>query len=146
MFRNFLKAFFFTLCLLFADKAMAVTQMMTAHIAFATPASATQDADFNIKAGEAGAYNINEGRIIMAGATDQTINISVDSYNPDGGVAPRNATCSYDGDNAGPCEIKDGAAPGTGKAFTLNVQSVAGDVADEDRAAASAFTVSVVYQ
>lgn len=115
MLGNCSKILFLIVCL-FPFQAHALTQTMTARIAFATPVSVTQNSD---------------GNITVAGAEDQTVDISVDDH---GSSALHGATCSYDGGDAGPCSIADAAAPGRGKNLQL-----AG-------ATASTLTVSVVYQ
>lgn len=96
------KISFLMACLLLANQALAVTQSVTARIAFAAPLSVTQDGD--------------SCNLTVAGDKNQSINIFVD----DGGsIAPGGATCAYDGADAGSCMIADAAAPGSGKNLQL---------------------------
>lgn len=137
MFNNYFKVLFLVALLIPANQAMAVTQSMTAHIAFATPLSLTQTSDMSI---DTAGRITGEGRITVAGTKDQIINISVDSYAADGSIALQNPTCSYDGGDTGSCAITNAAAPGAGKTLLLGMQGIASDTP------IAATTVSVVYQ
>jgi len=148
MFKNGFKIIALVACLFYAGSALAVTQTVAAHIAFAAPLSITQESDINfgsVKVDEAGVYSARDkARIMLAGAADQIINIAVKGFAADKGVNLQNATCAYDGADMGPCAI-NGAAPGKGKALLLDVQAVA-DRRREDAMANPALDVVVVYQ
>lgn len=140
MFKNYFKALFLVALLIPANQALAVTQSITARIAFATPLSITQISDISFDTSTGAA---SQGRLVMAGAKDQTINISVEN---DGAPLSRKATCSYDGGVTGPCKINDAAAPGAGRTLLLDMKAVMQDLQTTDATAKSALTVSVVYQ
>ena len=150
MFKNNLKVLFLVACLFHTGTAMAVTQSITAHIAFATPLSITQSSDIifdAVKADMASTYAAkNQVRITIAGTADQVIDIAVNGVAADGGVKLQNTTCSYNGGDTGSCAINNAAAPGTGKSLLINTEAVADSVQTAGTIAAPAFTVSVVYQ
>jgi len=142
MLKNFLKILSLVICMGSAGQALAVTQTVAAHIAFATPLSVSQTSDISftdIKVGATGS-----GHITVVGSKNQVVDISVDEHTISGGSS-FSPTCSYNGGDAGSCNIANAAAPGRGKDLQLNLKALAaGAVADST--INSAFTVAVVYQ
>src|ERR1035437_3647950 len=112
MFRRFFKKYFLTAVgianLFLTSQAMAVTQSMTAYIAFDAPLSLTKTSDINfgtIKIATADTYTITTsgavtpagpgahlrgattaGSITVVGSPTQEISISTDEYTANGGV------------------------------------------------------------
>lgn len=156
------------MCLLFTVEAEAVTQSMTANIAFDTPLSLSKLSDINfgtVAVTTADTYTITTsgvvtaagsgsrlygaptaGNITVAGSATQQIDISTGSYTSDGGVTLQNATCSYDGSVAGPCTISNAVGPGSGKTLLLGVQAVVDGTQLAGNVAAPSFTVTIAYQ
>ncbi|MES2906891.1 MAG: DUF4402 domain-containing protein [Pseudomonadota bacterium] len=152
---------------LFTSAAFAVTQSVTANIAFDTALTLTKNADINfgrVKAATADTYTINTagtvtaagsgqylggttaaGNITIAGSTTQTINVSVGNYTANGGVTPQSATCAYNGGGAAACSLTGVAAPGAGKTLLLGVQAVVDGSQAAGTTAAPTFDVTVVY-
>src|SRR5690349_19083697 len=148
--------------------AWAVTQTMTANIAFDSALSLTKNTDINfgtVKAGVADTYTISTGGAVSAagsgaalygtptagsititGSATQLINISAGSYTADNGVTPQNATCSYTAGLPGTCTINGAAAPGAGKALLIGAQAVVDGSQAAGTSAAPTFVVTVVYQ
>jgi len=166
MWRAGLKVFFIGIMgLLSAMPGLAATQTVTAHIAFASPGSATKSSDVNfgaIKADAVGAHTITPdgvvtsggqsipvgetptaSNIMIMGGTDQAINISVAQYTG-GGVSPQNATCTYGDHPGGPCEIIDASPPGKGTPLRLGVQAILNG-AQFVGAPSPSFTVTITY-
>lgn len=147
--------------------AMAVTQSVTANIAFDTPLSITKNADINfgtVKAGVNDTYTITTagvvtaagagqtisgtpaaGNLTIAGSTTQVIDISTGSYTANNGVTPSNATCAYNGGSAGACSLTSQAAPGAGKTLLLGVDATVAGSPAAGATAAPTFVVTVVY-
>jgi hypothetical protein len=145
----------------------AVSQSVTANIAFDTALTLTKNADINfgkVKAGVADTYTIDTagtvtaagsgqylsgttaaGNISISGSTTQTINISVGNYAANGGVTPQSATCRYNGDTASACSRTGAAAPAGGKTLLLGVQAVVDGTQVAGATAAPTFDVTVVY-
>lgn len=153
---------------LYAEKAVSVTQSVTAHINFDTPVSLTKNSDINfgtLSSGTADTYTITStgavtaagpgahvsgsttaGDITIVGSATQTIDISAGNYTSDNGVTLQNATCSYDGGAAGPCAITGAQAPsGSGKSLLIGVQAVTDGTQTAGTSAAPGFTISVTY-
>jgi hypothetical protein len=148
--------------------AHAVTQSVTANIAFDTPLSITKNSDINfgtVKAGVADTYTLSTagavtaagsgqwlfgtkaaGNLTIAGSSSQLVNVSVGGYTANGGVTPQNATCAYNGGASGSCSITGAAAPGAGKTLLLGVQAVVDGTQAAGATAAPSFTVTVIYQ
>jgi hypothetical protein len=152
---------------LISSNALAVTQSVTANIAFDTPLGISKVADINfgtVKAGVADAYTITTaasishtgsgatvygtpaaGNLSITGSTTQTIVISVGSYSASGGVTPSAATCNYNGGGAGTCALSGQAAPGAGKTLLLGVTATVDGTQAAGATAAPTFVVTVVY-
>ena len=151
----------------FAAPAYAVTQSVTANIAFDNAITLTKNNDINfglVKALTADTYTITTagvvsaagsgaaiggtpqaGSITIAGSSSQTVNISVSGYTANNGVTPQNATCAYNGGAAGSCTISGAAAPGAGKTLLVGVQAVVSGAQAAGTTAAPTFNVNVVY-
>lgn len=163
------KMFFLGMCALSTHPVMAATQTVTAHIAFAMPASVTKNTDIDfgaVRADAPTAYTITPGGVVSApgarkiaggapvagsilimGTKDQRINISVTQYADGGGVSPQNATCAYGDRLGGHCEITDvSSPPGKGTALLLGVQAVMNGAPSAAAKPAPSFTVTVAYQ
>ncbi|MBI3441666.1 MAG: DUF4402 domain-containing protein [Proteobacteria bacterium] len=157
-----------TAALLFSSTgAMAITQSVTANIAFDSPLTMTKVSDISfgtVKAGVADTYTISTagavtnsgsgqwlsgtktaGNVTLAGSTTQTVNISVALGSANGGVSLANATCAYNGGGSGSCTINGAAAPGTGKTLLLGVDAVVDGTQVAGNTAAPTMTVTVVY-
>jgi len=154
--------------LLFSADAIAATQSVTVNIAFDTPLTLTKVSDIKfgtVSAGVASTYTITTagvvtatgsgqwlygtkaaGNITIAGATSDTVNISVGGYTAQNGVTPANATCSYNGGAAGSCTITGAAAPGAaGKTLLVGVDAQVSGTQIAGSTATPSFTVTVVY-
>lgn len=156
------------LAMIATPDAWAVTQSVTANIAFDSALSLTKNADINfgtVKAGIADTYTITTGgsvsaagsgaalygtptagNITITGSTSQPINISAGSYTANNGVTPQSATCSYNAGLPGSCTINGGAAPGAGKTLLIGAQAVVDGTQAAGTSAAPTFVVTVVYQ
>ena len=150
-----------------SQDVQAVTQSVTANIAFDNAITLTKNADINfgvVKASTADTYTITTagvvtpagsgqvlggtaaaGNITIAGSSTQTVAISVGSYTANNGVTPANATCAYNGGGAGACSLTGQAAPGAGKTLLLGVQAVVDGTQAAGTSAAPTFVVTVVY-
>lgn len=172
MLRPFLKMSFLIAAVIvnvsFTGQALAVTQSMTANIAFDTPLSLTKTSDINfgtVKIGTADTYTITTagtvtasgageqlygtptaGSITVSGSATQSINISAGDYVPNGGVALQNATCSYNGGAPGSCAISNAETPGSGKTLLVGVQAIVDGTQVAGATAAPSFTVTIAYQ
>lgn len=154
-------------CSTLAMNANAVTQSVTANIAFDNAITLTKNSDINfgiVKASTADTYTITTagvvtaagsgqvlggtaaaGNITIAGSSTQTVAISVGSYTANNGVTPANATCAYNGGGAAACSLTGQAAPGAGKTLLLGVQAVVSGAQAAGTSAAPTFVVTVVY-
>lgn len=153
---------------LFSGNAIAVTQSVTANIAFDTALSITKNADItfgtvaasangdNYTISTAGAVTVGQGtwlfgtpaaaNLTIIGSASQLINTSVGSYTANNGVTPSNATCAYNGGGSGSCSITGAAAPGAGKTLLIGATVTADGTQTAGETAAPTFVVTVVYQ
>ena len=147
-------------------EAWAVTQSVTANISFDTPLTMNKTADINfgtVKAAVADTYTIStsgtvtaagsgaylggatsHAHLILTGSTTQAYSVSVSGYTANGGVTPKNATCSWNGLAAGPCSFSASPA-GTGATIDIGVDVVVDGTQAPGATAAPTFTVTAVY-
>jgi hypothetical protein len=152
-----------------AGSAYAVTQTVTANIAFDTAITITpvNDIDFGtVEALSATTYVINtadtvsvsagtgqllggtpaSGELTIIGSTTQLIDITANNYVANAGVTPSAATCAYNGGAAAACTSLTGvAAPGAGKTLLLGVTAAADGTQAANSTAAPTFDIVVAY-
>lgn len=133
-----------------AYPAMAVTQSITAKIAFGTPLSLKNTTDINsgsVNRNASGVYTVSpSGGIIVAGSMDQTVSISVGNYMAARGIIPQKATCSYNGAPVHPCTTTGALALRVGKILRLSAEAVVDETQSMGTAEMPSFTVMIVYQ
>lgn len=157
-----------TLSFVFTNSAFAVTQSVTANIAFDTGISITKnnDADFGtVQALTAETYTLStagavtaagSGQIIggtpaaasltIVGSTTQAIDIAVNNYSAAaGGVTISNATCNYDSGGSGSCALTAAAAPGAGKTLLVGLDAAVDATPIAGASATPTFDVVVTY-
>lgn len=147
--------------------AMAVTQTITANIAFDTPLTITPGNNIRfgtVSAGVADVYTIDTagsvtnpgagqelygtqgaGDVSISGSTTQAINISAGTYTANGGVTPSAATCAYGIGTPGPCSLTAQAAPAGGTTLLLGVTATVDGTQAAGATAAPTFVLTVVY-
>ncbi len=147
--------------------AFAITQSITANIAFDAPLSMTKNSDINfgvVRAGINDVYTISTagvvtaagaggtvfgtptaGNITISGSTTQTIDISAGSYTANNGVTPSNARCAYNGGASAACSLTTQAAPGAGKTLLVGVDATVTGSPAAGATAAPTFVITVVY-
>jgi hypothetical protein len=151
-----------------SHEVFAASQFVTANIRFDTALSIAKGNDINfgmVLAGKAGTYVIatsgdvtasdggvliggstQAGSLSIAGATTQSIDISVNNYVTSVGVTPSAATCAYNNAAPAPCALSSQAAPGTGKPLLVGVKLTVDGTQAIGSTAAPTFDVVVNYQ
>lgn len=158
----------FAAFLTLSQDASAVTQSVTANIAFDNAITLTKNADINfgiVKAATADTYTITTAGVVtagggagnilggtpaaanitIAGSATQTVAISAGSYTANNGVTPSAATCAYNGGGSAACSLTAQAAPGAGKTLLVGVQVAASGAQAAGTSAAPTFVITVVY-
>ena len=157
-----------TCFLALSHDAGAVTQSVTANIAFDNAITLTKNSDINfgiVRAATADTYTITTagvvtagggatnllggtlaaGNITIAGSSTQTVAISAGSYVANNGVTPSAATCAYNGGAAAACSLTAQAAPAAGKTLLVGVQVSASGAQAAGTSAAPTFVITVIY-
>jgi len=149
--------------------AHAVTQTVTANIAFGTPITfgGTPAIQFGtVRALTAETYNIDTAGTVTAntsptnilygttsaasmtisGSTTQAINITANNYQANGNVTPSAAVCRYNAGTAAACStLTAQTAPGASTALLVGVTVAATAVPIDGATAAPTFDIVVVY-
>lgn len=152
---------------LISSNALAVTESVTAHIAFDTTLGLNEEEamDFGVvKAAQSGTYALSTGGVItpggggvwlsgtptpaditISGSTTQTINISVGNAASDNGVSIGTFVCDYNGGGSGSCTINGAAAPGAGKTLLVGATATVDGSQAAGETAEPTFDVVAVY-
>ncbi|MDX9690321.1 MAG: DUF4402 domain-containing protein [Proteobacteria bacterium] len=157
--------FFFVLN---AHELRAATNSVVAHMVFSDALQIVNVTPINfgtLLAGSAGTYVLSSsgavtgtdqdavlggttgaGSMTISGSSTQTISISTQNYQPDGGVTPSLATCSYDGGSEVPCALAGQAPPSSGKLLLVGVTVNVDGTQAIGAVAEPSFDVVVSYQ